>query len=232
MTKITRHPSRTVRPDRIFQGSICYYDFRSDVRGELNGPRPVVIIGRQPGMRMLRKLDIQVVPLSTAPAQPGRQDISVGCNGGLSRAILDEVTTINPDRLRDYMGCLSSGDLRAVKAGVLSRFESVKRNSTGLARHFKPGHILLVPTDRAPDGRQYVVLDNRRTPLAVDNIQMMTLVAGDPGKERNCRLRSFSRLRGAHLKPRGKLDEAGVSELRGILGHRLDLPSLIAASNP
>lgn len=106
------------------RGDVFWADVYPRSGSEQKGSRPVLVISHNGFNSITSWQSLIVVPMSTSGAQARRGLTAIHLAkgaGGLttdSVALCHQVTTLDRSKLHQYMGTLSSSDLRRVEAGL------------------------------------------------------------------------------------------------------------------
>ncbi len=98
------------------RGEVWWVNFEPSVGGEIQKQRPAVIISNDNANRSLNRL--QVVPLTTNVSRLYPGEAYVTLNEKQSKAMADQLTTVSKVRLMNFVGKLSTRDLRQVEHAV------------------------------------------------------------------------------------------------------------------
>jgi mRNA interferase MazF len=100
----------------VRRGEVWWADFDPSVGSEIKKRRPAIIVSANASNLRLGR--VQVVPTTTGGVRnyPGQSLVTVGDRR--SRALADQIRTLDKSRLVDRIGMLSDDDLRRVECAI------------------------------------------------------------------------------------------------------------------
>lgn len=101
----------------VKRGEVWWVSFDAAVGGEIRKTRPAVVVSNNAANSTLNR--VVVVPLSSQIDKLYPSEAKVRVEGRDSKAMADQIATASKERLRDPIGSLSPGDLRAVENAIL-----------------------------------------------------------------------------------------------------------------
>ena len=103
----------------ILRGDIYYADLNPVVGSEQGGIRPVLVIQNNVGNRFSPTIIVAAVTSKTTKSQPTHHALSALY--GLDResiVLLEQIRTIDKQRLREYVGALNCVDMKGVEKSI------------------------------------------------------------------------------------------------------------------
>jgi|GEM_PF-453912 len=103
----------------VKRGDIFYADLSGTIGSEQGGIRPVLVVQNDAGN--LHSPTIIIVPISTAGKRNLPVHIRIGKSGGLSRdstVFLEQIRTIDRQRIRHYVGTLNDEMMRKIDDAI------------------------------------------------------------------------------------------------------------------
>jgi mRNA interferase MazF len=98
------------------RGEVWWVALDPAVGGEIGKTRPAVIVSNDRSNAQNSRVQIVPVTSSTRRVYPSEALITV--DGDLSKAVADQIRTVDKHRLRGFMGRISDAELRAVEGAV------------------------------------------------------------------------------------------------------------------
>lgn len=98
------------------RGEVWWVNFDPSVGEEIRKLRPAVIVSNDSSNRALNRF--QVVPMSSKIGRLYPSEAYVLVNGGTSKVMADQITTVSRLRFQGIIGTLSYGDVGAVERVV------------------------------------------------------------------------------------------------------------------
>ena len=103
----------------VKRGDVFYADLSGTIGSEQGGIRPVLVVQNDAGN--LHSPTIIIVPISTAGKRNLPVHIRIGKSGGLSRdstVFLEQIRTIDRQRIRHYVGTLDDEMMRKIDNAI------------------------------------------------------------------------------------------------------------------
>lgn len=91
------------------RGDVWWVRFGPSVGGEIRKRRPAIIVTNDVAISHLNR--VQVVPLTTNVSRVYPGETIVVVNGRPHKAMADQLTTMSEERIADFFGKLSDGDI-------------------------------------------------------------------------------------------------------------------------
>jgi mRNA interferase MazF len=99
------------------RGDVWWVSFASALGGEVQKTRPALIISNNAANAVLN--GVVVIPLTSQTDRLYPSEAYVDLGGRRSKAMADQITTADKRRLQNYLGTVSTSDLRAVERALL-----------------------------------------------------------------------------------------------------------------
>ena len=101
----------------IRRGEVWWVSFDPSLGGEIRKTRPAVVVSNNAANLALNRVVVIALTSNTQRVYPWEALVSVGDRE--SKAMADQITTADKQRLRDRIGMLSLNDMRAVENAIL-----------------------------------------------------------------------------------------------------------------
>ncbi len=101
----------------IRRGEVWWVSFDPSLGGEIRKTRPAVVVSNNAANLALNRVVVIPLTSNTQRVYPWEALVSVGDRE--SKAMADQITTADKQRLRDRIGMLSLNDMRAVENAIL-----------------------------------------------------------------------------------------------------------------
>ena len=98
------------------RGEVWWVNFSPSIGGEIRKRRPAVIISNDISNKYLNR--VQVIPLSSKVDRLYPSEAYVTVNNKQNKAMADQLTTVSKKRLVNFVGKVSSSDMRKVEKAV------------------------------------------------------------------------------------------------------------------
>jgi len=98
------------------RGEVWWVNFSPSIGGEIRKRRPAVIISNDISNKYLNR--VQVIPLSSKVDRLYPSEAYVTVNNKQNKAMADQLTTVSKKRLINFVGKVSSSDMRKVEKAV------------------------------------------------------------------------------------------------------------------
>ncbi len=98
------------------RSEVWWVDFDPSIGGETQKIRPAVIISNNSSNQYLNR--VQVVPLTSNTGKCYPSEAMVTINAEQSKAMADQIATVDKRRLKSLLGLLSAKDMKAVEKAV------------------------------------------------------------------------------------------------------------------
>jgi mRNA interferase MazF len=100
----------------VKRGDVYWVSFDPAQGGEIRKTRPAIIVSNDIANRLLNR--VQVVPLTSNTGRVYPAEARIAVNGVPHKAMADQIRTVAKERLRDYVGTVSTADLAAVEMAI------------------------------------------------------------------------------------------------------------------
>jgi mRNA interferase MazF len=98
------------------RGDVWWAALEPTVGGEIGKTRPAVIISNDRSNAQNNR--VQIVPVTSQTRRVYPSEALVTVDGGLSKAVADQIRTVDKSRLLAFMGRISDAEMRAVEDAV------------------------------------------------------------------------------------------------------------------
>ncbi len=98
------------------RGEVWWINFDPSVGGEIKKQRPAVIVSNNAANKFLNR--VQVIPLSSKIGRLYPSDAVVEFDGGESKAMADQLTTVSKLRLSNKAGEISIDDMKKITQSI------------------------------------------------------------------------------------------------------------------
>ena len=98
------------------RGEVWWVNVGSPVGGEIQKPRPGVIVSNDASNKHLNR--VQVVPLTSSVEHLYPSEAYVMVKGKKNKAMSDPLTTVSKNRLLSLVGRLATADLKGVEEAI------------------------------------------------------------------------------------------------------------------
>ena len=108
----------------ILRGELYYADLEPVIGSEQGGERPVVVIQNNKGNRHSKT--VIIAPLTTSPIKPPLPThVEIHAEGLRSTSIvlLEQIRTIDKQRISRYIGSVSGSDMKQIEQAILISLE-------------------------------------------------------------------------------------------------------------
>jgi mRNA interferase MazF len=95
------------------RGEVWWVDFEPSIGSEIKKIRPAVIVSNDTSNRYLSR--IQIVPLTSNTGRLYPSEAIVSIAGKESKAMADQIMTVDKARLKNALGTLSSADMKSLE---------------------------------------------------------------------------------------------------------------------
>ena len=100
----------------MLRGEVWWVDFDPSLGGEVQKPRPAVIVSNDASNRNLNR--VQVVPVTSNVTRVYPCEARVDLNGEPRKAMADQIATVSKQRLKSRLATLSPDDIRAIERAL------------------------------------------------------------------------------------------------------------------
>ncbi|KXU37586.1 growth inhibitor PemK [Cephaloticoccus primus] len=103
------------------RGEVYWVAFDPSIGSEIQKTRPAVIVSRDASNRNVGR--VTVVPFTQSIANVFIGEAIVHLSGKMSKAVADQIATVDKTRVRDRIGWLSPPELKAVEEAIRAHLE-------------------------------------------------------------------------------------------------------------
>lgn len=99
------------------RGEVWWVEFDPAIGSEVHKTRPAVIISNDAANRNLARVVVVPMTSNTDRQYPGEALVTI--TGKPGKVMSDQIMAADKTRLKNYLGALSKGDMRAVEEAIL-----------------------------------------------------------------------------------------------------------------
>ena len=98
------------------RGDVYWVRFEHASGGEIRKTRPAIIVSNDAANKVANR--IQVVPLTSSVRRLQPWEAAVQVAGRSGKAVADRIQTVTKERVLDYVGAVTAGQMRAIESAI------------------------------------------------------------------------------------------------------------------